>query len=302
LAGGTGSGLGSKIISEIRDEYGKGSIMAASLAPFTGGETTVQNYNALLSLNSLANNVDFIGYFSNDQLLKCAQKNYVSSTHVQKQEALSLDCLNQYAARCLGGLLLPKTIISQTTIKTQISNLERFDINELIYSMTPMPSFKFCQFATSLSPEKKANLDSWEDIMTELLRNIPYDDNRSCFSSKLIIRGAQGPDIWKKLPKLTERWINKLGAAVSTLEPDVELSYIYGLDPNDKKRSFETCFNSKLILKEIDPIVEKAEMLLAQKAYLHWYRRYCSDIDQLFAEAVDKLHAIQDDYRLLSQF
>jgi hypothetical protein len=180
--------------------------------------------------------------------------------------------------------------------------MDRFDLNELIYSMTPMPTFKFCQFATSQSPDKKANLESWDDIMTELLRNIPHDEHRACFSSKLIVRGAQGADIWKKLPKLTERWMNRIGGSFSNLEPDIELSYIYGLDPNDKKRTFETCYNSKAILQEIGPIIHKSELLLKQKAYLHWYRRYCPDIEQLFGDALERLYDVQDAYQSLDQF
>ena len=53
LAGGTGSGLGSRLIQEIRQEYGKDAIMTSSFAPFSSGETAVQSYNSLLTLNIL---------------------------------------------------------------------------------------------------------------------------------------------------------------------------------------------------------------------------------------------------------
>jgi hypothetical protein len=53
LAGGTGSGLGARVISEIRDWFPKEFITTASFAPFVTGETAVQSYNTLLSLEVL---------------------------------------------------------------------------------------------------------------------------------------------------------------------------------------------------------------------------------------------------------
>lgn len=48
--------------------------MTASFAPFQSGETAVQAYNAILSLNVLQNCADFVGYFSNDALYASAQR------------------------------------------------------------------------------------------------------------------------------------------------------------------------------------------------------------------------------------
>jgi hypothetical protein len=303
MAGGTGSGLGSRLLSEIRDRYGKGAMLTSSFAPFASGETSVQNYNTLLSLNAVASNACFVGYFSNDQLIRCTTRNLNTSHHLQKQETIPLDSLNRYAARALAGFLLPKTVVQTHNEKMLFSkNLSRFDPYELIYSLTPMPTYRFCQFATSTHPERKRNMDSWEDITSELIRNIPHDENRACFSSKLIVRGAQGPEVWKKLPKMTERWYSRIGKPLCTNENDIEVSYIYGLKPNDTRRTLESCHNSKSILQEIQPIVEKAEKMYQQKAYLHWYKRYCSDIEQVFDESFQRLHDICDAYSSLSSF
>jgi mannose/fructose-specific phosphotransferase system component IIA len=74
LAGGTGSGLGSRLTQEIRQDYGKSAILTSSFAPFTTGETAVQNYNSMLSLNTLQENADLIGFFPNDEMLNCATR------------------------------------------------------------------------------------------------------------------------------------------------------------------------------------------------------------------------------------
>eukprot|EP00842_Homolaphlyctis_polyrhiza_P001535 jgi/Hompol1/2382/HPOL_001440-RA len=69
LAGGTGSGLGSRLSQEIRDQYPKNYILSCSFTPFSSGETAVQNYNALLTLASLQSSADLVGLFSNDQII-----------------------------------------------------------------------------------------------------------------------------------------------------------------------------------------------------------------------------------------
>ncbi len=175
LAGGTGSGLGSRLVQEIRDDYPKGSILTASFAPFRSGETSVQNYNALLSLDVLQQCSDMIGYFSNDNLMRCVARTQSQST----LDKVKLSSLNQYAARCLGGFLIPVTEVHQENNKVEFSKqIRRFDPLDFIYNLTPAPAYKYCQFATSSVIDKNANRDTWEDVMSELLRNIPHNENR----------------------------------------------------------------------------------------------------------------------------
>ena len=53
LSGGTGSGLGSRLIEALRDEYGLGHLMSCAFAPHTSGESPLQHYNSLLTLATL---------------------------------------------------------------------------------------------------------------------------------------------------------------------------------------------------------------------------------------------------------
>ncbi len=55
LCGGTGSGLGSRLAEEIRDELGGGSyLISGTVLPFSIGELPLQNYNAALCLTRVA--------------------------------------------------------------------------------------------------------------------------------------------------------------------------------------------------------------------------------------------------------
>ena len=70
LAGGTGAGLGSRIVQEIRETYPKVYLMSIVLSPSLTGETPLQNYNAILTLKHIQEHCDAIIYKSNDDLQK----------------------------------------------------------------------------------------------------------------------------------------------------------------------------------------------------------------------------------------
>ena len=53
LAGGTGSGLGSRMIEEMNDNIQDIQINAIAVFPNQTGETPLQHYNSVLSLSTL---------------------------------------------------------------------------------------------------------------------------------------------------------------------------------------------------------------------------------------------------------
>jgi hypothetical protein len=73
-------------------------------------------------------------------------------------------------------------------------------------------------------------LDSWDDIVTSMLRNAPIlhlEKRRLTTSASLIFRGFQGPEVWKRLPSLISRWEQKVGSSI--LDPNIDMSYTYGI-------------------------------------------------------------------------
>lgn len=138
--------------------------------------------------------------------------------------------------------------------------------------------------------------------MSDMLRNITFVEaqHRKCIFSKLIIRGVQ-EDIFKKIPKLVDRWNAKVGRTME--EDNVELSYLYSIDMNDRRRSIDSCHNSKSILDYLEPIKIKSNLLYQKKGYLHWYRKYCrGDIEELFNESLESLNNVCHSYRELDDF
>ncbi|XP_032689650.1 tubulin delta chain-like isoform X2 [Odontomachus brunneus] len=66
-AGGTGSGVGSRMIELLREEYMTKTIVAAIVLPFTFGEVCVQNYNTILTLAKFCNRADLSLLFENEK-------------------------------------------------------------------------------------------------------------------------------------------------------------------------------------------------------------------------------------------
>lgn len=53
LAGGTGSGVGTRMSEMLRDEYQSSSQVHCVVWPYSSGEIAIQNYNLVLSLSHL---------------------------------------------------------------------------------------------------------------------------------------------------------------------------------------------------------------------------------------------------------
>lgn len=75
LAGGTGSGLGTRLLETMRDDgFHKAFVVTASVVPLACGESPIQAVNATLSLSSLAENADAALLLRNDDAVRAATR------------------------------------------------------------------------------------------------------------------------------------------------------------------------------------------------------------------------------------
>ncbi|KAM7541291.1 hypothetical protein Aperf_G00000026681 [Anoplocephala perfoliata] len=115
LAGGTGSGVGTYLITHLKDEFSKVPILAQLVWPYRLGEVVTQAYNAILSLGHLLRSAGPSGFLlhENDQLHRaCAARHiskHQSGTSRRLLDQVPLTELNQLMGHVLGGLLQPYT-------------------------------------------------------------------------------------------------------------------------------------------------------------------------------------------------
>ncbi|KAF4043498.1 Tubulin/FtsZ family [Phytophthora infestans] len=139
LGGGTGSGLGCRVLESMRDTYPKNYIVTASVAPSCArGDTPLQNYNTVLTLKWLQEVADAVIYKDNDELLRTAS--YWKAVAQEKlgsddNQRVSLKEVNNMAAADLAGLLFPVAIGDSSAVRP-------FDFGKLLHDVCPMPVAK----------------------------------------------------------------------------------------------------------------------------------------------------------------
>ena len=72
LGGGTGAGLGCRLLLELRDTYPAPYILSAAVLPFSAGGSAMQSYNVCMSLRILDEVCDGVMLLSNEDAQKAA--------------------------------------------------------------------------------------------------------------------------------------------------------------------------------------------------------------------------------------
>ncbi|VDO35163.1 unnamed protein product [Onchocerca flexuosa] len=125
LGGGTGSGLGSVLISRLNDQYPKHLMSSFSVFPSTKVlSTAVDSYNTVLSINEFAENVHEIFCIDNEALYDiCLRK-------LEDSEPTN-DDLNHLASMVMSG------------ITSCLRFPGRWNLDKLAVNMTPYPKLHF---------------------------------------------------------------------------------------------------------------------------------------------------------------
>ena len=145
IGGGTGSGLGSLLMQEIRDVYPRYYLTACAMCPFVAGELPLGHYNAALAMSFLQEFSDAIILVDNSQLLHqlTAAAKETHSTSSRSATCLNMRDLDADVARGLAGLTFP----------TDGPNSRHpFDPGDLVSSVCPMPSRKCVALGSSPTP------------------------------------------------------------------------------------------------------------------------------------------------------
>jgi len=116
LAGGTGSGLGTKLSIWLKDEFGrKKSLFTTVITPQSDGDICVQSFNSVLTLANLESDAIFL--LNNDDYYKIVKKRINNINP-------SLNDINQVMGQHLAQILLPPS-----------------DLGDILKTCIPLPSY-----------------------------------------------------------------------------------------------------------------------------------------------------------------
>nr|QBH22543.1 I1 delta-tubulin [Philasterides dicentrarchi] len=166
LGGGTGSGLGSRLIEEFKDIFNDIQLINSVVFPNRSGETTLQHYNCVLSLAHLQSFSDCIIYFQNDKI-----NNYLSYSKSKTiDKSVDITNINQYIASQLHNLVRIN----------DYSTYNRFYF-DLLMDTAPMPDFKFVElYSTPYYYDKQLSTNSqatWEKVMDTVSGQVNVEES-----------------------------------------------------------------------------------------------------------------------------
>jgi tubulin delta len=158
IAGGTGSGLGSRLMEEFKDQYSKAKLVNVVVWPHPSGETPLQNYNSWFTTSFLQKYSDAVIVFQNEEMLKIIPK-WIDDKKIQ---SVSMKNLNEYISVCLKNVFVP----------CSDEKISLYDIIEL----APAPQLKLLSWNTNpfffsgkLSWDK---FKDWQDIISTCISQI----------------------------------------------------------------------------------------------------------------------------------
>ncbi|KAL7753011.1 Tubulin delta chain [Sorochytrium milnesiophthora] len=188
LAGGTGSGLGSRITERLRQDYPMAVVVNQVVWPYHRGEVIVQNYNMVLTLHHLYQVADMILVLFNDQLHQiCSERLALKSVSFQDMNAIIARCLYNILHSCRAGI---RADIDKDSSTTSLFDLVRAAVPHPHYKLVTM---KYVPQVPSGSVDY--TILTWQSLAKHLLQMCLTDtptDERLDWTVSLNNHGRQG--------------------------------------------------------------------------------------------------------------
>ncbi|KAJ3409809.1 hypothetical protein HDV05_004251 [Chytridiales sp. JEL 0842] len=319
VAGGTGAGLGSRIVEELRNEDPKGWLMNCAVMPFSSGETTLQHYNSLFTLAWMQKHSDLLLLFSNDTLLHTATRQlnlHTTKSTTASSKKVTLDNLNTLIARSLANLLLPTTPVDPPPPSEHFLGLkggrERtvdwiptvkpsrgFDGWDVLKTVAPFPGMKLCNLSSTwgLEENPKGFGSTWEDTTSTLTRSLPLAPAFTV-GAYLQSRSALEPTYHRSHHAFVSKIQSKMGRILfptDTFATRISCtpSGFPHVGSTDPRKSWTLLSNTSNSIPILDDLLEKAGKVWDARAYVHWLERYTPGgkrgVEELMGEGVEVL-------------
>ncbi|GAB1864002.1 Tubulin delta chain [Camponotus japonicus] len=302
-AGGTGSGVGSRMVEILRDEYETKSIVASIVLPFTFGEVCTQNYNTVLTLAEFSDRADFSVLFENQQM-------HAMSTSLLNNSNTMLCDINN--------------IISENLLAAfQPTDEARCNMNFLTSKVAAHPNFRFVTIkstphvpATSLQYEPNHKWDMYVRHLKQTLRisksqveltnvqlkapnpslskTVVSHAYSPCVSNFLVTRGKSVENDTIMLEDLQKRHLYPewMARTESLTHLHQERKFL------NRDKFLALITNNSEIHRPLDTYLDKAWSSYKFAAFLHQYKQFGLEEDD-FLEAFTKVENIVQEYKSL---
>ncbi|KND88160.1 Tubulin beta chain [Tolypocladium ophioglossoides CBS 100239] len=285
LGGGTGAGMGTLLISKIREEFPDRMMATFSVVPSPKvSDTVVEPYNATLSVHQLVENSDETFCIDNEAL-------YDICMRTLKLSNPSYGDLNYLVSAVMSGV----------TTCLRFPGQLNSDLRKLAVNMVPFPRLHF--FMVGFAPLTSRGAHSFRAVSVPELTQQMFDPKNMMAASDFrngryltcsaIFRGKvamkevedQMRNVQSKNSSYFVEWI-----------PNNIQTALCAIPPRGLKMSSTFIGNSTSIQELFKRVGEQFTAMFRRKAFLHWYTGEGMD-EMEFTEAESNLNDLVSEYQ-----
>jgi len=285
LGGGTGSGMGTLLISKIREQYPDRILATFSVFPSPKvSDTVVEPYNATLSVHQLVENAEEVMVKDNEAL-------YNICSNTLKLPNPSYDNLNHLVSSSMSGI----------TCCLRFPGQLNSDLRKLATNLIPFPRLHF--FMTGISPLTSEQSKSYRAVsVPELTQQMFEPQNMMCaadprngryLTASAMFRGQMSTKIVDENMMSIQ---NKNAVYFVEWIPNNIKSSVCDIPPKNLKMSVTFLGNSTAIQEMFRRISAQFTAMYRRKAFLHWYTGEGMD-EMEFTEAESNMMDLINEYQ-----
>uniref|UniRef100_S4RDX3 Tubulin delta chain n=1 Tax=Petromyzon marinus TaxID=7757 RepID=S4RDX3_PETMA len=303
VAGGTGSGLGTRLCIRLRDAYPKAGLLNHLTWPYSTGEVIVQNYNAVLTLAHLHGCSDALLVQQNDRTHRvCAQ--------LLRRPAVSFSHLNAVVAAQLAGRLRVRVPVIASPFCVALCGHHP---GELLQALVPHPELKLLSLhAVPQLPESSRDFTryDWKGLLQELHRETQSKVSNPPALTRRVLCCVAGPaPPPTSLARLlvlrgpdahaTPLGFQRTPMALPWVPPEAALAvWSERRAPTGYGKSATLLANDTAVISPVEHAVSKAWRMFVSRAYVHQYTHHgVSEED--FLDSFTLLEQVIASYRQL---
>jgi tubulin beta len=285
LGGGTGSGMGTLLISKIREEFPDRIMCTFSVFPSPKvSDTVVEPYNATLSVHQLIENADEVMVIDNEAL-------YDICFRTLKLTTPTYGDLNNLVSQAMSGV----------TCCLRFPGQLNSDLRKLAVNLIPFPRLHF--FMIGFAPLTARGTHEYRTFSVPELTHQMFDPkNIMCASDPRQGRFLTAAAMFRgkiSTKQVDDQMLNVLSKNQQYFVewiPNNIKSSVCDIPPTDLKMSTTFVGNSTSIQEMFKRVSEQFTLMFRRKAFLHWYIGEGMD-EMEFTEAESNMNDLVAEYQ-----
>jgi len=285
LGGGTGSGMGTLLLSKVREEYPDRMMCTYSVVPSPKvSDTVVEPYNATLSVHQLVENADEVIVIDNEALYDICFRTLKLSTP-------SYGDLNHLVSSVMSGI----------TCCLRFPGQLNSDLRKMAVNLIPFPRLHF--FLAGFAPLTSRQSQDYRQVSVPELTQQMFDAKNmmaACdprhgryLTASALFRGKIST---KEVEDQMSNIKNKNSSYFVEWIPHNIKSSVCDIPPKGTKMAVTFLGNSTAIQELFKRVNEQFTAMFKRKAFLHWYTGEGMD-EMEFTEAESNMHDLISEYQ-----